>query len=86
MTTRKELAEMILESEKTGRKIQVRTKGGNWNVYDWTDYFLTSFEYRLEPKVVKHSGWFGASFLLDNARSVQSPLSDDVFVEWETKE
>lgn len=89
MTTKLELAEILIGAEETGRKIQelMGKDGCQWHEYDGDNFNLKSCEYRLAPKKkVKHSGWFSEYFLEDSVNNHVFPSEDDVFVEWETEE
>lgn len=89
MTTKLELAEMIIESWKIGKKIQERKIGE----IEWRDklisysFDLSGYEYRVKPKKVNRSGWFDAIFLKMHAKRMTSSQSvNDVFIEWEEEE
>lgn len=87
MTTRRELAELILKSEDTGRTMQRRLHGHRtWDPSLDGLYDIGVFEYRLAPKVVKHSGWFDADFLAKHSSSVPLPSGTCLRLEWETEE
>ena len=59
MTTQRELGEMLIESEDTGRKMQARLLDyRTWCDHTKGTYFDVSvYEYRLEPKIVTHERW-----------------------------
>lgn len=87
MTTKKELAEMILESEMIGSPLQKRQHGHRtWEPSLDGIYNINAFEYRLAPKGIKHSGWFDVDFLAKHSSPVPLISGTCVNFEWETEE
>lgn len=57
MTTRKELAAMLIECEDNGREIQGRDDGGDWHAA-FGDWIFQKTQYRLKPEITYYQVWW----------------------------